>query len=445
MSLNERLTHFGRQINGLERSVSIGRISAIDAGVVKAVGLTSCARIGDQVTILPFHRSRLEGEVVQIAGGQVSILVDGSISGTSLGDKVYLHGPISISPCDHWLGRILDSRCNPLDGQSLTNGTTERFLNSPAPSPIKRGDFGPRLATGTMVLNTVLPIVQGQRIGLFAGSGVGKSTLLAILAKSLECDVCVIGMVGERGREVGQFVRETLGEEGLKRSIVVAATSDQSSLQRRRSAWTATAVAEYFRDQGKSVLLLIDSITRFAEAHREIALAGGESPALRGFPASTPHLIAELCERSGPGEPNQGNITAIYSVLVAGSDMDEPVADILRGVLDGHIVLNRDIAERGRFPAIDVLRSVSRSMPQATNEHEAKIVFQIRKIISTYEQNVILVQSGLYTAGADTNLDTAMKVWPEIDHFFGQTGQFSPEQSFDKLNLILRRGGISVD
>ncbi len=221
-----------------------------------------------------------------------------------------------------------------------------------------------------MVLNTLLPIVAGQRLGLFAGSGVGKSRLLGQLARNMEADVVVVALIGERGREVNEFVTRVLGGEGMRCAVVVAATSDQSALTRRRCAWAAMSVAEHFRDTGRNVLLLADSVTRFAEAHREIAVAAGEAPALRGYPPSVAPLITALCERAGPGAAGQGHITAVFSVLVAGSDMEEPVADILRGVLDGHVVLSRDIAERGRFPAIDVGRSVSRSLPDAATAAE---------------------------------------------------------------------------
>jgi flagellum-specific ATP synthase len=299
--------------------------------------------------------------------------------------------------------------------------------------------LGQRLSTGLALFNTILPIVKGQRIGLFAGSGVGKSNLLGRFARQIEADVVVVSLIGERGREVRQFVDQVLGEEGLARSVVVAATSDQSPLTRRRCAWSAMAVAEHFRDKGLSVLLLADSVTRFAEAHREVSVAAGEAPVLRGYPPSTAHMIMSLCERAGPGLESQGDITALFTVLVAGSDMDEPIADILRGVLDGHVVLDRDIAERGRFPSVDVLRSVSRSLPDCATQRENASVLSYRRILSTYEKNEMMVTSGLYNAGSDPSIDAAVKVWPDLDAFAAREIQTGIADSFAALDVILRR------
>jgi flagellum-specific ATP synthase len=289
------------------------------------------------------------------------------------------------------------------------------------------------------VFNTILPIVRGQRIGLFAGSGVGKSNLLGTLAQNVEADVVVIGLVGERGREVRHFVDSVLGAEGLQRSIVVAATSDTSPLTRRRCAWTMMSIAEYFRDQGKSVLVLVDSITRFAEAHREVAVAGGEAPVLRGYPPSTAHMIMSLCERAGPGATGQGDITGVFSVLVPGSDMDEPIADILRGVLDGHVVLDRSIAERGRFPAVDVLRSVSRSLPDCATDAQNALIADFRRILSTYSRNEMMITAGLYAQGSDPEIDQAVQIMPELDKFAARTHDVGIADAFSQLEVILRR------
>jgi flagellum-specific ATP synthase len=292
------------------------------------------------------------------------------------------------------------------------------------------------------VLNTMLPIVKGQRIGLFAGSGVGKSRLLAHLAQHMQADIVVIALIGERGREVNEFVQTVLGPKGMERSVIVAATSDKSALERRRCAWAATCTAEFFRNQGLHVLFLVDSITRFAEAHREVAIATGEVPALRGYPASVMPMITSLCERAGPGTSAQGDITAIFNVLVAGSDMEEPVADILRGVLDGHFVLSRDIAERGRYPAIDVLKSVSRSLPMAATEDENEMIQDVRKLVSAYERSEVMIKAGLYNAGTDPVLDQAVQVWPELDGFFGKPEMDGVRNSFNRLALLLRRSRL---
>jgi flagellum-specific ATP synthase len=248
----------------------------------------------------------------------------------------------------------------------------------------------------------------------------------------------VIALVGERGREVREFVDKVLGPEGMARAVVVAATSDQSAMARRRAAWAAMTVAEHFRDQGLHVLYLADSVTRFAEAHREVALAAGEAASLRGFPPSTAHMIMGLAERAGPGAGEQGDITAVFSVLVAGSDMDEPVADILRGVLDGHVVLDRQIAERGRFPAIDLLRSVSRSLPEAASPAENALIADARRVLGTYDRAEMMIQSGLYTAGADPGIDRAIALWPGLDAFLSEDEARDSAASFQRLATLLK-------
>jgi flagellum-specific ATP synthase len=280
--------------------------------------------------------------------------------------------------------------------------------------------MGGRLETGVAVFDTLLPLVQGQRIGLFAGSGVGKSSLLAKFARGVEADIVVIALIGERGRELREFTERVLGRAGMARSVVVAATSDQSPLARRRCALSAMTVAEHFRDQGLHVLLLADSVTRFAEAHREVAVAGGEDASLRGHPASLSHAIMALAERAGPGAEGGGDITAVFTVLVAGSDMDEPVADILRGVLDGHVVMDRRIAERGRYPAIDLLRSVSRSLPEAASPEENALIADARRVLGAYDRAEMMIQAGLYAKGSDPLVDRAVKLWPALDGFLAQ-------------------------
>ncbi len=304
--------------------------------------------------------------------------------------------------------------------------------------------MGARVGTGYAVFDTLLPLARGQRIGLFAGSGVGKSTLLAGLARGVAAEVVVIGLVGERGRELRHFVEDVLGPEGMARAVVVAATSDRAPQVRRRCAWAATAVAEHFRDEGRQVLLLVDSVTRFAEAHREVSVAAGEPAALRGFPASTGPAIAALCERAGPGADPQGDITAIYSVLVQGSDMEEPVADWLRGVLDGHVVLDRTIAERGRFPAVDLLRSVSRSLPGVASRAENQLIGEARAHLGVYDRAALMIRAGLYVAGSDPEIDAAVAVQGGLDRFLAQSGMPTPAASIVALRQALapaRAGG----
>ncbi len=431
------------QIVALKAVRTVGRVTRVDAGVVHISGLEDDACLGDWVSIFRRDGGRLSGEIVQLDGKTLTILPDEAPDGVALKDRVILEKTGQICPTSQWIGRIIDASGHPLDGRPLPRGAVPQALRAPPPQAAQRKPLGARLETGLAVTNTLLPIVRGQRVGLFAGSGVGKSTLMGNLATQMQADVVVIAMIGERGRELRHFVDDVLGPDGLARAVVVAATSDQSPLLRRRSAWTAMAVAEYFRDQGKSVLFLADSITRFAEAHREVAVASGEAPVLRGYPPSTSHLIMQLCERAGAGKAGQGDITGVFSVLVAGSDMDEPIADILRGVLDGHIVLDREIAERGRFPAVDVLRSVSRSLPAAANENENKVLSLVRKMLGLYDRNAMMIRAGLYTAGSDTEIDQAIALWPELEDFFGGANSGDIAKCFGKLELLLRRAKAS--
>jgi flagellum-specific ATP synthase len=427
------------QIASVTATRRIGRVTAVSANVIRVQGLAQFARIGDQLILSRKTGSDLAGEVVRLEGRELVMLPDESCEGVSLGDIVFLCPPASIAPTEAWIGRIIDPQGRPLDGRPLLQGLEPMPLKNAPPRPAKRRAMGRRLETGLAAMNTLLPLVQGQRVGLFSGSGVGKSSLLAHLAQHVPTEIVVIALIGERGRELRDFVEQTLGPEGMQRSIVVAATSDQSALSRRRCAWTAMAVAEFFRDRGHQVLLLADSITRFAEAHREVSVAAGEAPTLRGFPPSTAHVIMSLCERAGPGETGTGDITCVFSVLVAGSDMDEPIADILRGVLDGHIVLDREIAERGRYPAINLLRSISRSLPAAATEEENALILEARHLLGAYERSEMMVRSGLYAPGSDETLDRAVAVWEELDAFVGQSDGKDIQTNFARLSLLLRR------
>ncbi|WP_299378275.1 FliI/YscN family ATPase [uncultured Tateyamaria sp.] len=440
MQQSVRMKALQRHLSALQPVRSVGRVIGVQGGVLTIAGLGHDARIGDRAEITRRDGKTLTGEVVQLSETDAIVLPDASVTGVSLADRATLNRNVGISPDITWMGRIVDPDGAPLDGAPLTQGPVPRPLQSAPPPAASRGALGTRLDTGHVVFDTMLPIVQGQRIGLFAGSGVGKSSLMGRLAQVMTADIVVIAMIGERGREVRHFVDDVLGPEGRARAIVVAATSDQAPLLRRRCAWTAMAIAEHFRDQGMCVLLLADSITRFAEAHREVAVAAGEAPVLRGYPPSTSHMIMSLCERAGPGGEGQGDITAVFSVLVAGSDMDEPIADILRGVLDGHVVLDREIAERGRFPAIDILRSVSRSLPAAASEDENEAISQTRKHLSVYAKNQMMISAGLYTQGADPEIDEAISLWPSLDGLMAMTHFQGCQHSFDQLKLALRRG-----
>lgn len=444
MQQAERLKNIQAHLSKVTTTRVMGRVTSVNGGVITASGLDQEARIGDRAEIKRHDGTSLLGEVIQVSKAGVIVLPDGTVSGVGCSDSVILRHNSGIAPDNSWVGRIIDPDGNPLDGRPLSSGFTARPLLAAPPAAVTRRPLGTRLDTGHVVFDTMLPIVGGQRVGLFAGSGVGKSSLMGHLAKVVSADIVVVALVGERGREVRHFFDTILGAEGRARTVVIAATSDQAALVRRRCAWTAMAVAEHFRDQGLSVLLLADSITRFAEAHREVAVAAGEAPVLRGFPPSTSHLIMSLCERAGPGGPDQGDITAIFSVLVAGSDMDEPIADILRGVLDGHVVLDRAIAERGRFPAVDVLRSVSRSLPDAATPEENDTISQVRKHLSLYAQNEMMITAGLYTQGSDPEIDAAIQVWASLDTCMAVKHRQGQSHSFDQLKLVLRRAGRTM-
>ncbi|NDU99498.1 FliI/YscN family ATPase [Pseudoroseicyclus sp. CLL3-39] len=398
----------------------LGEISEIAGGRLVASGLAERARLGDRVEIL--GPAPVGAEVIRVVAGEVLLLPEGSAEGIGTGCPVRLMPPPAFAPDDSWIGRVIDPDGRPLDGRPLLPGAAPRPLSAAPPPPAERRALGARMATGYALFDTLLPLVRGQRVGLFAGSGVGKSTLLAGLAQGVAADVVVIGLVGERGRELRHFVEGVLGPEGMARSVVVAATSDRAPQVRRRCALAATAVAEHFRAEGLQVLLLLDSVTRFAEAHRELAVSSGETAGLRGYPPSTGGAIAALCERAGPGVEEEGDITAIYSVLVAGSDMEEPVADMLRGVLDGHVVLDRAIAERGRFPAVDVLRSVSRSLPDAASPQENQLIGEARGRLGAYDRAELMIQAGLYARGTDPEIDAAIATHEPLERFFARQG-----------------------
>ncbi|MBU3029649.1 FliI/YscN family ATPase [Paracoccus marinaquae] len=432
----DRLESIAHRIERMRVARHFGRVRSIRAGLISVEGLNGHASVGDRVSISG-KKGDVTGEIVGLAPLSAEVLPEGNPEGLSVGAEAELLFAPTIAPCDAWIGRIIDPLGQPLDGRPLPHGIELRPFRCEAPAAVGRKRLGGRLPTGFAVFDTLLPVVAGQRLGLFAGSGVGKSTLLSGLARGIEADVVVIAMIGERGRELREFVDKTLGPEGMARSVIVTATSDRSPLLRRRCAWAAMAVAEHFRDQGRHVLLLADSITRFAEAHREIALAAGEPPSYRGFPPSVSNLIMALAERAGPGPEGGGDITGIFSVLVAGSDMEEPVADILRGTLDGHVVLDRAIAERGRFPAVDVVRSVSRSLPDAASPEENAMIGRARAALGVYAESELMIRAGLYAPGSDPRLDEAVKLFPQLDAFATRRSD-SIAQSFAALAEALR-------
>ena len=348
--------------------------------------------------------------MVGFRDGRALVMPLGSLDGITLGARAdFEDKPAAIYPSTGWLGRVVNGFGEAMDGKGvLAQGTQSYALKASAPPATARGRVGKKLDLGIRALNTFTTCCEGQRMGIFSGSGVGKSTLLAMLARNSNADAIVIGLIGESGREVKEFIEDDLGEEGLKRSVVIAATSDEAPLVRRQAAYVAMAVAESLRDAGLNVLLLMDSVTRFAMAQREIGLSAGEPPASKGY---TPTVFAELprlLERAGPGLAGApGSITGLFTVLVEGDDHNEPISDAVRGILDGHIVMDRAIAERGRFPAINILRSVSRSMPGCNTEDEQKLVIAARKPLTIYEDMAELIRLGAYKAGTNPEVDSA--------------------------------------
>jgi flagellum-specific ATP synthase len=433
----EPLTAELRKISAV---TDIGRVRGISNNALLVAGLTHKAVLGDQVLVKTRTGTGLRGEVLRLETGMVTVLPDGPAEGVAIGDAVELRPPQNFCPDESWIGRIISPGGRPLDGRFLSRGCKDYPLQNKPPAATSRRALGARLQTGLRLFNTLLPLARGQRIGLFAGSGIGKSTLIGQLAQRVNTDVTVIALVGERGRELREFVENVLGRKGMARAVVVAATSDESPLNKRRAALAAMSVAEYFRDRGKQVLLVVDSITRFAEAHREIALAAGEAASMRGFPPSITQMIMSLCERAGPGVGSAGDITALFSVLVAGSDMDEPIADTIRGVLDGHVVLERKIAERGRFPAVDVLRSVSRCLPGVASGDENTTIAEVRRLLGAYDSAELMIRAGLYEVGSDEMTDRAIGVWRELEEFFTQEETSSISDSFAALSAALKAG-----
>ena len=440
MQVEHALQGLAAHIERLDPVRPVGRVNSVSGGLIEISGVPD-ARIGQQIRLPRRGRAPLTGEIVRLENGSAHAMPDQVAEHVSIGDRVTILPAVSLAPSDSWKGRVIDPNGKPLDGKPLLPGVTLMTLQGAPPAARSRMSMGRRLDTGLAVTNTFLPIVSGQRLGLFANAGLGKSSLIAMLAQGLEADVVVIALIGERGHEVSHFTDSVLGPEAMQRCVVVAATSDQPALHRRRCAWSAMTVAEYFRAQGKNVLLLADSMTRFADAHREVASAAGELPVLRGYPASVAPMLMSLCERAGPGPEGEGHITGLFSVLVPGEDMDEPISDILRGTLDGHIILGRDIAARGRFPAIDVLQSVSRSLPGAASDAENALLSEARRLLSVYDTNAAMIRAGLYSKGTDAEIDRAIAFWPEAEAFLARQEAGGCEDSFKHLELALRRSG----
>lgn len=422
----------------------LGRVLSISGMELRAGGLRLAAALGDHVMVA----GRVRGEIVGVRPEGVQILPFGAWDGIAAGMEVeLLEASQEIRPDLSWLGRVVDPFGAALDDFALPEGAQSYQIRGAALPAFSRRQVGEKLETGIKAVDIFAPLCRGQRVGVFAGSGVGKSTLMAMLARQSDADVIVIGLVGERGREVQSFIQRDLGPEGMARSCLVVATSDMPPLSRRQAAWTATAVAEYFRDQGKHVLLMLDSVTRFAMAQREIGLSAGEPPATRGY---TPTVFAELpklLERSGPGVAGVGDITAIYTVLVDGDDMNEPVADAVRGILDGHVILDRRIAENGRYPAIHILKSVSRMLPHCHTSIEQRIMSHARQALARFGDIEDLVRIGAYRPGSDADTDCAIAFAATAEKFLRQKhGEtLSSAEGFAAVYGLLLEAGYKID
>ena len=410
-----------REVDQIQETRLYGRVAGVLGLLVEVAGLDRALSIGSRCNLVARGERRVPCEVIGFRRGRALLLPFGKLDGVGLGCKAELadQDPL-IRPNPAWLGRVINALGEPVDGKGpLPRGDLGYALKAAPPPAHDRKRVGAKVDLGVRAINTFLSCCQGQRMGIFAGSGVGKSVLLSMLACYSVLDVNVIGLIGERGREVQEWLEDDLGEEGLARSLVVVATSDEPPLMRRQAAHLTLALAEFFRDRGNDVLLLMDSVTRFAMAMREIGLSAGEPPTSKGYTPSVFAELPQLLERAGPGR-DTGSITGLFTVLVEGDDHNEPISDAVRGILDGHIVLERAIAERHRFPAINILRSVSRTMPACNSDEENALVTKARGFLSTYEDMADLIRIGAYKAGSDPSVDQAIHYYPRIEAFLSQ-------------------------
>ena len=452
---------FGSYLNAAQAHVAVaepfaarGRLTRVAGLVMEAVGLK--LPVGSTCTIVQEHGQSVDAEVVGFANNHLFLMPTSDVNGLLPGalvvpDEPPASPPRLSQPHHPWrravdrsrhlpmgeglLGRVVDSNGSPLDHQGPLLLTTRRPLRSRPVNPIDREPISQVLDTGVRAINALLTVGRGQRIGLFSGSGVGKSVLLGMMARYTTADVIVVGLIGERGREVKEFIENILGPEGRARSVVVAAPADTPPLLRMQGATYATAIAEYFRDQGKHVLLLLDSLTRYAMAQREIALAVGEPPATKGYPPSVFAKLPALVERTGNGLNGRGSITAFYTVLAEGDDQQDPIADSARAILDGHFVLTRSLAEQGHFPAIDIEQSISRVMHNIVKPVQEENARKLRMLYSRYEKNRDLINLGAYVAGSDPLIDTAVALQPRVEAFLQQGMRESASYADSQLAL----------
>lgn len=414
--------HIGRyrqRIADLQPLRVEGLLSRMVGMTLEAVGCE--AAVGTRCLIESADGRQIEAEAVGFSGERLFLMPTGDMRGLMPGARVVPTDSVSeVRVGEELLGRVLDGAGRPLDGHGELHCSERRPLLGAPLNPLRRHAIRDPLDVGVRSINALLTVGRGQRVGLFAGSGVGKSVLLGMMTRYTEADVTVVGLIGERGREVQEFVNDTLGPDGLRRAVVVATPADTPPLMRLHGAWLATAIAEYFRDQGLKVLLLLDSLTRFAQAQREIALAIGEPPATKGYPPSVFARLPQLVERAGNSDRGPGSITGFYTVLVEGDDSADPIADAGRAILDGHVVLSRQVAESGVYPAIDIEASISRAMHQVASRGQLELAARVRQLYSTYQHHRDLIAVGAYKRGSDPRVDAAIETWPRLEEFLRQ-------------------------
>jgi flagellum-specific ATP synthase len=428
------------QINELDGIEIYGRVVGVRGLMVEVSGPLHAMSVGARVVIETMAKA-IPCEVVGFSGNNALLMPFAPLEGVRRGCRALVTSVAgAVRPSAGWLGRVVNALGEPIDGKGplLFGPSPYAFRNTP-PLAHARRRVGSPLDLGVRALNTFITCCRGQRMGIFSGSGVGKSVLLSMLARNVVADVTVIGLIGERGREVQEFLQDDLGDAGLARSVVVVSTSDEPALMRRQAAHETLAIAEYFRDEGKDVLVLMDSVTRFAMAQREIGLSAGEPPTSKGYTPTVFTELPRLLERAGPGTEGQGTITGIFTVLVDGDDYNEPIADAVRGILDGHIVMERSIAERGRYPAINVLKSVSRTMPRAADQAYLPVLNRARTVMATYADMEELIRLGAYRVGTSPEVDEAIRLHKPIEDFLAQGKEeaTSLAEGYRRLDEIL--------
>src|ERR1700744_4761048 len=429
------------QITEIDGVNIYGRVVGVRGLMVEVAGPIHAMSVGARIVIETGTERFIPCEVIGFSGDNAVVMPFAGLEGVRRGCRaVIANAANQVRPSPSWLGRVINAMGEPIDGKGpLAQGPSPMTYRNAPPPAHSRKRVGAPLDLGVRALNTFLTCCRGQRLGLFAGSGVGKSVLLSMLARNVDANITVIGLVGERGREVQEFLQDDLGDEGLARSVVVVATSDEPALMRRQAAYLTLAIAEYFRDEGRDVLCLMDSVTRFAMAQREIGLSAGEPPTAKGYTPTVFTELPKLLERAGPGT-NNGTITGIFTVLVDGDDHNEPIADAVRGILDGHIVMERRIAERGRFPAINILKSVSRTMPRSADPAFLPVITKARQTMATYADMEELIRLGAYKAGSSVEVDEAIRLHAPLEGFLRQAKDESTalKDGYGRLQRILQ-------